>query len=723
MQSITVESNRQPFIIREVKLQLDYFHSDDEDDTFKPRSLSCLDSTKEERADTKKRLVKKSESSGQKHHEGQRPVRRKSSKFSTKPLPGVPEEVRIQKLPQRSTSSRTSSSDEFSDLQAEFRRERRSRRSPNPRAFSRPSIEKDPDLQDEFRRERSLRQSSIKRRSPNSMESSSHRPRRSSSMQAKSPEKGSRNGKQSGRLRRSSSSSSLSDKCLTPKRSGSRNYRKSPTPREWYQQLQENDDPQKERPGSRRKNSKSPKVRESSRKSLKNDNKDEQHRKSLGRRKSTSFRKESPGRVGSRETPCELEATPLEWYQQLQRREDQQEERPRSKKSLRKSESLRRLSLTSLESLSKRKSESLRRRSLTSLESLSKTKSESLRRRSLTSKKNLQEEHSDERTHRRRRSTSTKRSSKSSRSSRRSPTPREPPEFYIVEDNTERLTKRTSLGKKSSSFRRKKSPTPLEPYNSHDREGEEESRGSRRSLAKKSTSFGRRHSQEDEVEVEHSSSKKSLGKPLRRKNSQTLLGSSQHQYQKPQEDQDDLGPRRKSLLERSASFSNRISQPRRSLTPDRLRPRRSLGKKVSLRNIFGNKNEQSSKDGELDWKELGFKECSYYQNPNSTNSVGELKRILSSSKNRLSSLTKLSSFSRNNGNNQAAEGMGLLNATWDKQDPEAEKTVGPMKSWSAFGRGSNSKLHDNGEDTTTSSSFQARHYEDISIHNSPIRNM
>ena len=72
------------------------------------------------------------------------------------------------------------------------------------------SIEKDPDLQDEFRRERSLRQSSIKRRSPNSMESSSHRPRRSSSMEAKSPEKGSRNGKQSGRLRRSSSSSSLS---------------------------------------------------------------------------------------------------------------------------------------------------------------------------------------------------------------------------------------------------------------------------------------------------------------------------------------------------------------------------------------------------------------------------------------------------------------------------------------------------------------------------------
>lgn len=297
MQSITVVINRQPSIAPKIKSQMDYFHPGDEEDGIrKPRrSQSCLDlsPTKKDIADTKKRSVKKSISFGQKHLEGQRPTKRKPSKRKskpTKPLPDLQEEDRIQKLPQRSTSHKVSSSDESEDLQEEFRRERRSRQSHDRRESSRKSSDALDELREEFRRDREKRQrkSFNKKRSPKTINSSAPRPRRSSSVEVKSSDQEELNSKQRGRLRRSSSSTSLDSGHRIKRRSISRNYRKSPTPREWYQQLQQNEDSRVERPSvptrSFSKNSKSPKVRESSRKSFKQVDEDDQSRKPFGRK-------------------------------------------------------------------------------------------------------------------------------------------------------------------------------------------------------------------------------------------------------------------------------------------------------------------------------------------------------------------------------------------------------------------------------------------------------
>jgi len=572
---------------------------------------------------------------------------------------------------------------------------------------------------------------------------------------------------------------SLTPEQLRPRRSGSRAFQKSPTPLEWHQQLHQKEDQALERSGSRRslvKKSKSfrksPTTRES-RKHLQQDDLESERpksRKSLGN-KSTSFRKSSTSLDPN-------QPSPWEWHQQLLQSEERLSERPRSRRSLgHKSESFRKSS-TPLESRKHREHEDdqeehseRRRRSMSGKGSKSSRKSptplESRQSRRREEEEDDEEDHSE----RRRRSMS----GKGSKSSRKSPTPLESRQSRRREeeedDEEERPSSRRSLGRKSS-LNRRKSPTSLESRPSQRREGEsddeEERPNSRRSLGRKSSSFRRKsptplesrhHQLHGEEEDEHSERRRrSLGKKSKsfrrksptpldsslyppqgeeeeehserrrrslgrrsisfRRKSPTPLESRQHLEYQDQGEEKHLERPTRSLGRKSMSFRKKSPEARRSLTPDKLRPRRSMGRKLSLRNIFGKKNQQQ-REMEVDWKGFGLKECSYYQIDNN-NSSGSLKKKASGSLTRLSSLTKLSrnSLSQNAiKRERMEEEENWQNATWDHRDDgkgsqELSKTPGPLKNWSAFRRVPNTGKTKHEEEDCSN---YDRGYEDISL--------
>ena len=787
-------SYQQPFTMREEISQFDSV--DDQGERHKPKSLSFLDLSpgRKERADAKSRSVKKSLSFGQKHQEQQRPARRKSSKSSSAPLPDLQEEFRHERRSRRSPNhgvSSRSSSEKLSDLQEEFRREQRSKRSPSYKAASKSSTDTQPDLQEEFRQPRKPRRSPSHRVSsrlspeplPESQEvSRQQRKARKSSSNKSSPDllevehrrksasvecissnavvseamlylqEGSqklnsptrsesytalesRHGERTDRLSRSAS---LTHEHRRPRRSGSKNFRKSPTPLEWHQQLQQQEDNALlERPGLRRslKKSQSPKERDS-RKSLEQGGEEEYPRRSLGR-KSTSFRKRSPTPLESRESQYKQEATPLVWHQQFQRSEDQQGERPRSRRSSKKSESFRMEIATkppeTRENQTRDKQQEDQSHPERHIRSTSgkRTKSSRTSRDSPTPEPRKQEDDlEDEYSVGRRRSSKSRKGSRKSlshedegdcpssrrslskKSSRKkSPTPLESRKSSSHEDKEGRPSNRRSLSKKSS---RKKSPTPLKSRRSLSQEDEDHRPRSRRSLSKKTsrtkspTFFGSRQHQyelqQDEGEDDNEDRPK---RSLFRRNSPTFLELRQHQYQEQQEDEenDNSGRRRRSLSKKSISVRKESSH---SLS----------GKKWPLRNLFGNKTQQHSTDFEVDWKELGFKECSYYQNNTTKNSSESLKRRKSGSMKRLSSLAKLSrnSLSRNSlHNHKELEGESSHNATWDRHE---EVTRVPLKTWFTFGKLSarrTSYHEEDDEHSQRSKSLKNLNYEDVSI--------
>lgn len=462
---------------------------------------------------------------------------------------------------------------------------------------------------------------------------------------------------------------SLTPERLRPRRSKPKTFMKSSTPLEWHQQLHEKEDQAFERSGSSRalvRKSKSFRKSPTGRESRLRQQQDENK---SGRPKSRrSLGNKSESFRNSTKTLDPNQPTPLEWHQHLQQSEERQSERPRSRRSLgNKSESFRK-SPTPLESCKYKEPE------------------------------NEQEEYAE----RRRRSTSSKRS----KSSRKSPTPLESGQSQKrkeEDEGEERPSSRRSLGRKSLSFRRK-SPTPIESRQSHkhdegDGEGDRPSR--RRSLGRKSISF--------------------------RRKSPTPLESRELQEKQAQVELH-LGPPNRSMGKRSISFRKKSPEVRRSLTPDQVRPRMSMGKKLSLRNLFGNKHHHHQQETGVDWKGFGLKECSYYQinNNSNNNSSGSLKRKTSGSMKRLSSLTKLTrnSISRNSlKDEEMEEGKNWHNATWDRHDDgkgsqERTKTPGPLKNWSTFRRVPNPGQTNLGEEDLfngRSKSQNDRGYEDVSL--------
>ena len=684
--------------------------SDDEKDgNCKPKSLSVLDlsPSESERTDSMIRLTKKSVSfqkmpRGEQQKEldlqqgRQRPVRpspdlideflkQRNSKVSKSlrqlpgPWPDFKGDFQEQRCPRRIMSIKTSKSPEQSpeplpDLQGEFREQPRPRKIMSIKASKslRQSPEPLPDLQGEFREQRSPRRTVSMFESHQGEQSDCQRRSMSFSHEEVT-------------LRRSGSRSfcksptismSFSHEEVTLRRSGSRSFPKSPTPLEWRQQRQQQDNPKAERPGSRRalvKKSKSfrksPAMRESQ-KRLKQEEEEERSssRRSLGRksasfrnksptrrslgRKSTSFRNNSHTLLESRQSQYQQELTPLEWHQQLNKSEDRQGERPRSTRSLNtKSESSRRKLPTPMEPRQYRKQEDNledkqpeRRRRPTSGK-----KSKSLRKQSpslLELRQSLTQEDEQEGQHPERR--------RRSKSGKRSKSLRKKSTTLDQKDEKKHPSSRKSLGRKSASFR-KESHTPLESRKSLNQEDEEERHSSRKSLRRKTSSFrkkvstprishqhGQRKDQKEEELSEHRSRSRI------RKKSPTPLATRQRQYQQHKEDEEHPEGPKKSLGKKSMSF-RKSPEKLRSLTPDNVLPKRSKGKRMFLRNLFSNKKQEPRDAVEVDWKGLGFKECSYYKSDTKHNSSGSPNRNKSDSLKLLSPLTKLprNSLSRN----------------------------------------------------------------------------
>ncbi len=680
--SPTMLSHKETFVIRESISHREYFNSeDDNDEAHKTKSLSFLDvsPSQEEFTSTKTRSIKKSISFGPvvgEEQERQRPVSRKTSKSSKAALETMPdllEEFLEQQRPRRSTSDRRAKSSRSSpELMHDLEKGRQHRRP---------------------RRSTSDRRSKSSRQSPTSFGSRESQKKKE--------------GRKGDRLRRSASMESKSSQASPESISNlqgeidhNRQPRRCFSSKETPTLLNSHHGQRKDRP-RRSKSMEYSKAIVEQKRSLTPEQLDPR------RSRSRTFRK-SP--------------TPLEWHQQLQRRGDPIPEGPGLRRSLVK------------KSKAFRKSPEQESGFPKSMRSLG-NKSESFRKTSTSQDPNQptplewhqQLQQSEERQLERPRSRRSM-SGKGSKSSRKSPTPLESRQHLQQEDHQEEHSeqrRRSMSGKGSKSSL--KSPTPLESRQSQThKEEEEEGLSRRRSLGRKSpTPMESRQTQKrEEEEEERPSSRRLLGrKPTAfQRKSPTPLESRQHKLpgdtHQREEDEEHSG-------KKPISFRRKSPSARRSLTPDKPRTKRSMGRKLSLRNIFGNKSQQQQ-DSEVDWKGLGLKECSYYQIKN-IDSSGSLKRKTSGSMKRLSSLTKLTR-SRNSLKTERIEGEeNKHNATWDHQEDgkgsqELTKTPGPLKNWSAFRRVPNTRhIKDVEEDIYGGGrkSHTEKGYEDVSLDGEP----